>query len=253
VRWFDSHCHLHICEEEQPVEEVIERAREVGVSDVLAVGIDVASSERAAELASADGILSSAGVHPNSADGWTPAAADRIEELLARPEVRAVGETGLDFYRDYVPPEVQRRAFRDHVEMSKSYDKALVIHTRDSVDAVLDELDLVGAPARVVFHCWSGSDEAMDRALALGAFVSFAGNVSFKSAQDLRDSAARVPLDRLLVETDSPYLAPVPNRGKPNEPAYVRFVGEAVAAAREVEVEQIATVTHENARTLFLP
>jgi TatD DNase family protein len=167
--------------------------------------------------------------------------------------VRAVGETGLDFYRDWVEPDVQRRAFRDHIALAKRFDKALVIHTRDSIDGVLDELEAAGPPQRLVFHCWSGGDDALRRALALGSYVSFAGNVSFRSAEALRSAAAQVPPDRLLVETDSPYLAPVPHRGKPNEPALVTHVGEAVAAARGEEVETVARVTTANARTLLLP
>ena len=253
MRWFDSHCHLHICEENDPVGDVLARAREVGVCEMLAVGIDVASSERAAELASHEGVVASAGVHPNSANEWTPDVATKIEGLLARSEVRAVGETGLDFYRDYVAPDVQRRAFRDHVALSKATEKALVIHTRASVEAVLDELEGAGAPPRLVFHCWSGDEDALKRALALGSYISFAGNVSFKSAQDLRDAAGLVPAGRLLVETDSPYLAPVPHRGTPNEPALVRFVGAAVAAARNEDVEELAARTRDNARTLLLP
>lgn len=204
------------------------------------------------ELSGLEGVVASAGVHPNSADRWTPQAATVIEELLSLPSVRAVGETGLDFYRDRVPPEMQHDAFRDHVELAKRFDKALIIHTRSSIEAVLEDLEAASPPPRLVFHCWSGGDDALHRALSLGAFISFAGNVSFKSAGNLRQAAARVPADRLLVETDSPYLAPVPNRGRPNEPAYVRFVGEAVAAARGEDADEVAERTTNNARALFL-
>jgi TatD DNase family protein len=253
VSWFDSHCHLHICEEEQPVEEVLNRARSAGVQEIVAVGIDVSSSRRALELASHEGVVASAGVHPNSANEWDDRAATEISELLQDEKVRAVGETGLDFYRDWVEPEVQHRAFRDHITLSKEHDKALIIHTRESIEAVLDELESLGPPDRLVFHCWSGAEDVLKRALALGSYVSFAGNVSYKSAQDLRDAAALVPSDRLLVETDSPYLAPVPNRGKANEPAFVAHVGAAVAEARDEEVNAIADLTSRNARRLFLP
>jgi len=252
VSWFDSHCHLHICEEDRPVEEVLDEARSAGVEQMLAVGIDLASSRRALELTAHDGVVASAGVHPNSANEWDDDTAAEIEALLGDDRIRAVGETGLDFYRDYVETHVQRSAFRDHIALAKRFDKALVIHTRDSVEAVLDELEASGAPDRLVFHCWSGRDDVMQRALRLGSYISFAGNVSFKSAQDLRDAAARVPSDRLLVETDSPYLAPVPKRGKPNEPAFVVHVGEAVAGARGEDVADVAALTTENARRLFL-
>lgn len=232
---------------------MVARAHAVGVVEMLAVGIDTDSSRRAADLAAEHGVLASAGVHPNSADAWTVEVAGEIEALLELDRVRAVGETGLDFYRDWVAPDVQRRAFRDHIALAKRFDKALVIHTRDSVEATLDELERIGSPPRLVFHCWSGGEEALSRALRMGAYVSFAGNVSFKSAGDLRTAAAKVPRDRLLVETDSPYLAPVPHRGKPNEPAFVRYVGEAVAEARREDVEELAAATTANARKLLLP
>jgi TatD DNase family protein len=231
----------------------VARAKGAGVNEMLAVGIDVPSSRRAAELASIEGVVASAGVHPNSASEWTTEAAVEIERLLELDQVRAVGETGLDFYRDWVEPGTQRRAFRDHIALSKRVDKALVIHTRESIDGALEELETAGPPQRLVFHCWSGEDDALRRALALGSYISFAGNVSFKSAEALRSAAARVPPDRLLVETDSPYLAPVPHRGKPNEPALVAHVGEAVAAARGEEVEAVAGLTTANARALLLP
>ena len=252
MTWFDSHCHLHICEEDEPVEDVLARARSAGVTQIVAVGIDVPSSRRALALAEHEGVVASAGVHPNSADEWNDEAAEEISRLLADENVRAVGETGLDFYRDYVTPEVQHRAFRDHVALAKKFDKALIIHTRDSIEAVLDELENLGPPERLVFHCWSGGEDVLKRALALGSYVSFAGNVSYKSAQDLRDAAALVPSDRLLVETDSPYLAPVPKRGKPNEPSYVVHVGQAVGEARGESVKEIAARTSQNAQRLFL-
>lgn len=253
MSWFDSHCHLHICEEDDPVEDVLARARGAGVAQMIAVGIDVPSSRRALELTEHEGVRASAGVHPNSADEWTDEAAAEIAELLKDERVRGVGETGLDFYRDYVAPDVQKRAFRDHIALAKATDKALIIHTRDSIEAVLDELEGLGPPARLVFHCWSGDDAALGRALALGSYISFAGNVSFKNAQDLRAAAVQVPIDRLLVETDSPYLAPVPKRGKPNEPAFVPLVGEALAAARGESLGSIEEQTSRNAEALFLP
>jgi TatD DNase family protein len=163
-----------------------------------------------------------------------------------------VGETGLDFYRDYAPPETQRAAFVDHIELARSFGKALVIHTRESMTEALDVLAEVGPPERFVFHCWSGDEAQLARALDLGAYVSFAGNVSFKSASNLRSAAAAVPDQRLLVETDSPYLSPEPHRGKPNEPRQVSFVGLAVAEAREVSVQALADLTYRNATDLFV-
>ncbi|MDQ4145644.1 MAG: TatD family hydrolase, partial [Actinomycetota bacterium] len=230
--------------------ELVARAILYGVEDLVAIGIDVASSQTSARLAHEHGIWFSAGVHPNSASEWDDRARDFMGTLLIDDRCVAVGETGLDFFRDHAAPEQQHAAFRAHIELSKRFEKALVIHTRESLVAALDVLEGEGPPARLVFHCWSGGAD-LDRALGLGACISFAGNVSFPSAQDLRDAAARVPADRLLVETDSPFLSPVPKRGRPNEPARVALVGAAVAAARGQDEDEVARLTTANARRLF--
>ncbi len=218
---------------------------------MIAIGIDGPSSERAKSIAREHSVYFSAGVHPNSADEWDPSARELVEDLLSDDRCVAVGETGLDFFRDAVEPAVQTAAFIDHIELARRSGKGLVIHTRDSVSAVLDLLESEGPPERFVFHCWSGSTSDLERAVALGAFISFAGNVSFKNAQALREAARIVPGDRLLVETDSPFLAPVPHRGRPNQPAFVTHVGGAVAAAREEPVESVAFTTTANARAFF--
>ena len=249
--WFDSHCHLHLCEEDTAIEDLVAGARSAGVVGLLTVGIDAASSRRSLEIAERFDVYASAGLHPNSAQEWDSSTSAEVARLLENERVVAVGETGLDFYRDSCPPNVQRSAFADHIGLAQSTGKALVIHTRDSLDAALEVLAGAGAPDRFVFHCWSGDVEQLGRALALGAYVSFAGNVSFKNAADLRAAARLVPLDRLLVETDSPFLAPVPFRGRPNEPAYVVEVGRAVAQAKGVTQDDLAATTTANANLLF--
>jgi TatD DNase family protein len=218
---------------------------------MVTIGIDVTSSMRSCDIATDHGLYFSAGVHPNSADEWNRDAAALIEDLLSHPNAVAVGETGLDFYRDSCPEDVQRAAFRDHIAIARAADLALVIHTRDSVAAALDELTHAGSPWRCVFHCWSGSGEDLKRAIEMGAYVSFAGNVSFKSAESLRSLVPLVPLDRLLVETDSPFLAPVPHRGNANEPALVVDVGRALAVAAGMDPDELAAATSANARALF--
>ena len=249
MTWFDSHCHLLSCE--APVDELIERARSAGVEELLVAGIDEPSSEAALDLAAHRGIYAAVGVHPNETSNWDEVRAERVRELAGRPGAVAVGETGLDFYRDAAPEERQREAFRTHIAIARSSDKALVIHTRDSVDAALDELTAEGCPDRLVFHCWSGTRSQLDRALSAGAYVSFAGNVTFKRNSALRELASSVPIDRLLVETDSPYLAPEPFRGRSNEPARVGLVGACVAEARGQAVEELALATRDNAHRLF--
>ena len=250
--WFDSHCHLHICEREDSLGDLLARARSNGVEQVVTIGIELASSERALTIAREnEEVFSSAGVHPNDATAWNDEAGERVDALLSHDEVVAVGETGLDFYRDSTPHDVQRAAFRDHIELAKRHGKPLVIHTRESTTAAIEELEAVDPPERLIFHCWSGNTDELKRALKLGAHVSFAGNVSFKSADDLRAAARLVPPDRLLVETDSPFLAPVPYRGKPNEPAFVAAVGRAVAEARGEDEDDVARATTGNARRIF--
>ena len=248
--WFDSHCHLYDCDGKP--DDVIARARAVGVHELLVAGIDARSSERALSLASNSGVYAAVGVHPNESASWDRSSAQLVDELADRPEAVAVGETGLDFYREASPPTRQLEAFRAHIAVAQARSKALVIHTRDSVEAALEELaGSAGPPPASVFHCWSGDERQLERALDLGAYVSFAGNITFPRNAYLRRLAARVPEERLLVETDSPYLSPMPHRGSPNEPARVPLVGAAVAAARGVRPETVAATTRANARRLF--
>lgn len=249
--WFDSHCHLHICEEGRAVEEVIEEARAAGVARMVTVGIDRESNDRSVALADGETVFAAVGIHPNSSTGWSEASEQALEVQASDDGVVAVGETGLDFYRDYCPADDQHRSFRSHIALAKRLDKAMIIHTRDSIEQALDVLDDVGPPGRFVFHCWSGQPTHLESALRQGAYISFAGNVSFSSADDLRAAAGSVPEDRLLVETDSPYLTPVPHRGKPNAPANVVHVGAAVARVLGIEPEEVAEITYRNASRLF--
>ena len=250
--WFDSHCHVHLCEEEEEgVRSLLARADAAQVTGIVAVGIDAVSSKKSIEIAQRHSLYATAGVHPNSASKWDGQTATEMEALLKEDCCVAVGETGLDYYRHHSPPDVQRPVFSAHIDLAKRYDKALVIHTRASVTEALDILLADGPPQRLVFHCWSGTSLELRRALDLGAYISFAGNISFPSANELRDVSTKVPLNRLLVETDSPFLTPVPFRGKPNEPARLALVGEALAGARGEASEIVANQTAGNARRLF--
>jgi TatD DNase family protein len=250
LKWFDSHCHLHLCAENSPLDATVARAQAAGVDELVTVAIDPQSSIESLRIAQRYDVYCSAGVHPNSASEYGPAARARIEELLTEERVVAVGETGLDFYRHRSPVDLQRRSFLEHIELAHTFDKALIVHTRDSVDAALEMLR-AGPPKRLVFHCWSGDLAQLNGAVEAGGYISFAGNVSFKNADDLRTVAREVPVDKILVETDSPFLTPVPHRGKPNEPAFVADVGTALAAIMGLSVEDLAAVTRANARALF--
>lgn len=249
--WFDSHCHLHLVAEDADADEVIHSARAQGVDGMMTVGIDVPSSRACAALAERFGLWAAAGLHPNSADDFSKKVEAALDELLTCERVVAVGESGLDFYRAGASPANQRRAFSAHAALAKSHDVALVVHTRNSLAEALDQLVREGPPERVVFHCWSGGRAELERALDLGAFVSFAGNVSFKNADELRAVAELVPGERLLIETDSPFLAPTPKRGRPNRPEYLPLVGRALAAARGEDVDELMATTQQNAHRLL--
>jgi TatD DNase family protein len=246
--WFDSHCHLM---DVADPEAAVERAHAAGVTNLLVLGVDPESSRKAVSLTSFEGVWAGAAYHPEHVKGWQDSWADEMDGLLGNERIVAVGETGIDLHWDTTYVDDQVNAFKAHIELSKKHEKTLVIHTRDSIDETAAVLEEVGPPDKLIFHCWSGDERQLQRALALGSMVSFAGNVSFKSAKNLRDVCASVPDDRLLVETDSPYLTPEPNRGKPNEPAYVAHVGAAVATARGVTPQEVADLTTANALRLF--
>lgn len=248
--WFDTHCHLYDVEED--VDDVVGRARAAGVHDIVTLGVDVTTSRRCAQLATSQPALwAGAAYHPSETQGWHASWIEDIEAIAEDPKVVAIGETGLDYHWDTSFMEAQQRGSVAHIGLAKRMGKALVIHTRDSMPEALEMLTRAGPPERLLFHCWTGTIDQLREALDLGAHISFAGNVSYKNAAEIREAAKLVPDDRLLVETDSPYLAPVPHRGKPNEPAYVAAVGAAVAEARGQDAEAVAATTTRNARLLF--
>jgi TatD DNase family protein len=247
--WLDSHCHLHLIE---GYEVALERAREAGVEGVITVGIDLASDARVVEIAEEhEDVWVAVGIHPNDCDGFSPEMLDDLRRVAAHPRVVGVGETGLDYYREGSPRGDQIRAFKAQIALAKELSKTLVIHMRDSHEDVYWVLEEEGPPPRLVFHCFSGGAEEAKAALDLGGALSFAGNVSFPSAGELREAARVCPLEKIMVETDSPFLAPAPRRGKPNEPAFVVHVGEALSEALGRPPEQVSEATTANARRLF--
>ncbi|MDQ1418910.1 MAG: TatD DNase family protein [Acidimicrobiaceae bacterium] len=240
--WTDSHCHVD--------GDAVAPAREAGVTRIVVVGTDASWSAAAIEVANAnEGVWATVGLHPHDADQ----GAASIEPLLVDrgPKVVAVGECGLDYHYDYSPRPAQREAFAAQIALAHEHDLALVIHTREAWDDTWAVLRAEGIPARTVFHCFTGGPDEARRALDLGAMLSFSGIVTFPGASDVRAAAALCPLDRLLVETDAPFLAPVPHRGKPNSPALVPVVGAAVAAARGCPSEDVERATWANSEEIF--
>ena len=247
--WVDSHCHLQIVSE--PAAAVLARARDAGVEWMVCVGTDLESSRAAIELARAhDDVRATVGLHPHDArhldDQW-----DALVTLARDPTVVAVGEAGFDLHYEHSPRAEQDAAFRAQVRLAHELDRALVIHSREAWDDTFGVLEEEGTPARTVFPGFTGGPDEARRALAAGAALSFSGIVSFRAADDVRAAAAVCPDDRLLVETDAPFLAPVPHRGRENEPALVPVVGAALAAARSEPVEGLARSTAETAARLF--
>jgi TatD DNase family protein len=249
----DSHCHLDIVGGD--VGEQLAAARAVGVHTVVQVGIDVPSSQLSAEVAGRfPDVWAAVALHPNDAGAGaaTPEALAEIERLAALPQVVAVGETGLDHYR--TGPEgrgVQEDSFRAHIDIAKRTGTALVIHDRHAHADVLRVLAEEGAPERVVFHCFSGDSAMARRCADAGWYMSFAGNVTFKNAGDLREAAAAAPLDLLLVETDAPFLTPVPYRGRPNASYLVPLTVRALAEVKGVDVDELCAAVWDNGRRAF--
>ena len=246
MRWIDDHCHLP--DDVAQAAEHVADARASGVERIITVGTDVQHSRAAIAVARAfDGVWATAGVHPHEAkDGI-----DGLEAVLHEPEVVAVGECGLDYHYNHSPPDVQRDVFAAQIRLSHDHDLPLVIHTREAWDDTFAVLEAGGVPARTVFHCFSGGVHEARRALDIGAYLSIAGVVTFPSAGDIREAVELCPLERLMVETDAPYLAPVPHRGKPNRPGLVPVVGAAVAAVKDLDPEVVAAATWETADRLF--
>ena len=248
--WTDSHCHVPYEGLDAPEAELVDAARAAGVDRMITVGTDAAQSRAALEAAHRhERMWATVGLHPHDAtDG-----VEGIVELLQAPDplVVAVGECGLDYFYEHSPRDAQRAAFAAQIGLARDLDLALVVHTRDAWDDTFDILAAEGVPARTVVHCFTGGPAEARRALDLGAWLSFSGIITFKTAGDVRAAAAMCPLERVLVETDSPFLAPVPHRGRPNQPAMVPVVGAAVAGAMGVAVDRVEAATTANATTVF--
>lgn len=249
----DSHAHLDDRRYDPDREQMLQRAREAGVEGFVTIGCDLATSRAAVELADRyPSVYATVGVHPHEVrhiqDGWY----DELRALARHPKVVAYGEIGLDYHYDHSPRDIQRARFREQAALARELGLPIVVHTREAQEdtlAILNE-ERASEPGGV-FHCFSGDAGLARDALALGFYLSFSGVLTFQNATMLREIAATVPMDRLLIETDCPYLTPVPHRGTRNEPAYVGYVARTLATVKSASPEEIGRVTAENARRLF--
>jgi len=266
VPLFDSHTHLDITIQEagipggqslDPVEALLSEAAKAGIDRVVQVGVDVASSRWSASLASRrEDVVAAVAIHPNEAPRLSDLdqALRDIEELAAQPRVRAIGETGLDTFRTGEDGRrAQEASFRAHVAIAKAYGKALVIHDRDAHADVLRVLDAEGAPEKVVLHCFSGDADFARECVRRGFYLSFAGTVTFGSAGNLREAAALAPPELIMVETDAPYLTPIPYRGRPNASYLIPLTVRALAQARGSDVDELCAVISANGDRVFGP
>ena len=253
IMLFDTHVHLNAEQFEEDLTEVIVRAKEAGVSNMLVVGFDRPTITRAMELIEDyDFLYAAVGWHPVDAIDMTEVDLEWIESLAAHPKVVAIGEMGLDYHWDKSPKDIQMEVLRKQIRLAKKVKLPIIIHNREATADILTILNEENA-AEVggIMHCFSGSAETAKVCLEMNFYISLGGPVTFKNAKKPKEVAAEVPLDRLLIETDCPYLAPHPFRGKRNEPAYVKLVAEQIAAIKQIPVEEVSRITTENAKKLF--
>jgi len=250
MQLIDSHAHLDFPQFDDDRDAVIAQAREAGLTAIVNIGTNLASSRASVALAEEyDFIYATVGIHPHDAEAADHESLEELRSLADHPKVVAIGEIGLDYYRDYSPRSAQQQAFHDQLILASALDRPVVIHSRDAHDevfATLREWEGTG-----VLHTYAAGLEHLEEAIEMGFSIGISGPVTFSSADHLRAVVREVPLDRLLVETDCPYLTPAPHRGGRNEPAYVKHVAEAIAEARGESIERIAGTTTENTRRLF--
>ena len=252
----DTHAHIDVSDFDEDREAVIERARENGVQYMVNIGCDIESSYRSMELAEQhDFIYATAGIHPHDVKSINGDTYAHLRQLLLHPKVIALGEIGLDFFKNYSPQDVQRTHFRNQIQLAREMNKPIIIHSRDAKEdiiAILSEFYPKDPTAHSgIFHCFSGDQELAEKALEMGFYLSFSGSVTFKKAEALREVAKTIPADRLFAETDCPYLTPVPHRGKRNEPAYVNFTAEKLAELRGLKIEDVQRTMALNFFELF--
>ena len=252
----DTHAHIDMEVFDDDRSEVIQRAKDKGIDYILNVGCDIESSLRSMELAERyDFIYGTAGIHPHDVKKIDHQTYDQLKQLLAHPKMIALGEIGLDFFKNYSPPDQQKEHLRKQVELSRELQKPIIIHCRDAkedtIDILSDYFPKNPSARSGIFHCFSGNQELAERALEMGFYISFSGSVTFKKSDELRTIAKTIPADKLFVETDCPFLAPIPNRGKRNEPSYVMHTAQLIADIRGLDIKDVQRTTSLNFFELF--
>ena len=248
----DSHAHLDEERFDEDRDELIKSLKENAISYVINPSSDMETSRRVVELSNKyDNIFAAVGIHPHDAEGFKEEDLDELRQLSKDERVVAIGEIGLDYYYDNSPRDIQKEVFRKQLELSHELDLPVIIHTRDAMGDTYDILKEFEGRVRGVMHCYTGSVEMAEKFMKLGFYISIAGPVTFKNAVNVREMAKQIPLERLLIETDSPYLAPVPNRGKRNDPTNVRYVADMLANLKEIQIDKIIEHSRENTVELF--
>jgi len=246
----DSHAHLVSLEN---IPEILQRAQENNVNKIVSISSDIPSTEATISLAlEYDYIFATTGLHPHSADAMSEEVLLGIDHFAEKDKVVAIGETGLDYFYMNSEKEVQIKSFAEQIRLGKKHDLPIIIHVRDAdedMQEILSKESLSDTPG--VIHCFTGDYDTAKKYLDLGFYISFSGIVTFKRSEELREAAKKIPMDKVLIETDSPYLAPVPYRGKPNEPSYVKYVAETIAEVRGISFDEVAKLTKANAERLF--
>ncbi len=254
IRFFDSHAHINLPHYDNDREEVIKNMFAIGVEKIVIPGVDIETINSAIALAEIypNQIFTGIGYHPTDSIKWNDQLYEQLKNLAKKKCVVAVGEIGLDYHWDTSPKDIQYQVLKLQIDLAKELDLPVIIHTRDSLDDTLQILidsqaDKVGG----IFHCFSGDLEFAKKCIDIGFYISFAGNITFKNAQNLRDVAKEISLENILIETDSPYLTPMPNRGKRNEPSNVQFVAKQIAELKNISIEEVAEQTYLNAMKIF--
>jgi TatD DNase family protein len=251
--FIDTHAHLFYENFENDLDEVIAKAKEAGVDKIIVPATDIPTAKQTVELTKKyEMIYGAVGVHPHETKNWNDDLTKEIEELSQNPKIVAIGEIGLDYYYDFSPKEKQIQAFKAQIELALKINKPIVVHNRESDEDIMNIIrSYKESGLRAQFHCFNGNKEDANELIEMGHIISFTGNITFKKADSLRETLAGIELKNLLLETDSPFMTPVPHRGKRNDPSYVKFVAEKISEVHNLSIDEVARITSENVHNFY--